>query len=194
MQTRPGMGPRSGTIGRHAPESKEPWAPEAAAAYMNILHESRTVADRMAVDLGLPLRPGAGWRHGQDGLERIENLASLVTVDVLKYAHRSALRWQNAALRIRDIDQEDAWVPIPRTPGEAMPFCPFCETLQLRLNRRRGLVRCFMPGCVDTGGNVTRARMEYGVGSDRGILVFDDGTTMTCRNDRVQEDSCIPTR
>lgn len=185
--TQPGMGPSQSNIGRHKPESKEPWASAAAHAHFSIYFDSRILADLMRVDIGIGTWP---WRNGEDGLDQIESAAPLVTSRVLGVALRQTEHWVQAGLRIHEIDLEDSWTPVPRTPGQPPTFCPFCSTLSLRVNPRRGLIRCFFPGCTDTDGRATRARMEYSPAFGQGILVFDDGTTVECRTDRIEATEC----
>ena len=96
-------------------------------------------------------------------------------------------RWVSAARRIRDIDEEDAWTPVPRAPGAEPPACPYCRTLSLRMSKAREVVRCFFPGCVDIDGNPTQARMEQGRLGSGGMLVFGDGTVVAYREDHEPE-------
>lgn len=182
MWAQPGYGPRASTIGRHAPESKEPWAPEAANAHWAIFFGSRFLADEMRISLGL----GAGhWPNSQNGLESVAGCASIANAVVLRKARVRVDRWLDQALRIRDIDVEDRadrWVPVPREAGTAAPECPYCATVSLRFNRARGEVRCTFPGCADSAGNPTRARMEFVGVAGEGTLVFGDDQTLTFRS------------
>lgn len=179
MAAQPGFGPRGATIGRHAPESKEPWAAEASNAYWLIWFGSRVVADRMRVSVGLRARR---WPHGENGLDAMGAYASVVDEAVLRDARRTAERWRDTALQIRDIDLADRWVPVPRNPGTPPPACPYCQTMSLRLNRQIGEVRCVFPDCCDSGGNPTRARMQHGPDAGQGMLVFGDDTTVSFRS------------
>lgn len=175
----PGLGPRGGTIGRYPPESKEPWAAEAANAYWLIWFGSRTLADRMRAGLGLQ---DVGWPRGGHGLAVIRSVASVADEAMLRDARQVVERWRDTALQIRDIDEADRWVPVPRALGSRPPQCPYCKTMSLRLNRARGVVRCAFPGCADSAGNPTQARMEFVPDSGEGILVFDDDMTLTFRS------------
>lgn len=182
----PGMGPRESTIGRTPPESKEPWAAEAATAYFNLYFGSRSCANAMRVEIGLTAR---AWAINEDGLDQIQSTASLVMPHTLRTASVYVSRWMNAGLRIRDIDLQDSWTPLPREPGHPPTYCPFCSNLSLRINQRRGLIRCFFPGCRDSNGTSTRARIEVSPAHGKGILVFDDGTIISCQL-RIEEPEC----
>lgn len=176
MAAQPGYGPRGGTIGRHAPESKEPWAAEASHAYWLIWFGSRVLADKMRVSLGLRARH---WLHGENGMESVKACAPAVDDQVLHDARRLVQRWRDTGLQIRDIDVAERWVPVPRNPGTPPPACPYCRTMSLRLNRQIGEVRCMFPGCCDSGGNPTRARMQHGTATGQGMLVFGDDMTVS---------------
>lgn len=176
MAAQPGQGPNASPISRNAPESKEPWAHEAAHCYWTIFHGSQRLADQMRISVGVGQQR---WANGENGLEVITACAFIVDSRILGYARRLVQNWVSGALEIRDLDQVDSWDVVPRVPGALPPFCPYCHTLSLRLNRLLGLVKCLYPGCVDSAGNPTRARMEYDAGAGAGILVFDDQSTMT---------------
>lgn len=178
MGEQPGFGPRGSTISRNAPESKEPWNPEASNAYWMIWFGSRVLADRMRVSLGLGT---ARWSAGENGLEVIGACASIVEASLLRSAVTSVRRWHETALQIRDIDEADRWIPIPRDLSARPPQCPYCRTMSLRLNRARGLVRCLFPGCVDSEGNETTGRMEYEPDGVQGMVVFGDNRRVTYR-------------
>jgi hypothetical protein len=176
MADRPGLGLQAGTVGRHAPRSTEPWADEAAHAYFTIYIGSKTLANEMRASLGMPSHP---WPPGENGLEQVQAFAIIVDPTMLRYARKQASRWLTTALRIRDIDEAEVWTPVPRDPDSEPPFCPYCNTLSLRVNRRLGEVRCLFSGCQDADGNPTRARMEFDRRTGDGVLVFDDSTTIT---------------
>lgn len=172
-----GNGPPTGTIGRHPPESSEPWQDEAAHAYWTIWFGARKTADRLRQLNGLPAREwGAGDTSRALGL--ILSLAVNISPDDLEATLARVEGWVAQARRIRDIDEVDSWSPVPRLPGSQPPACPYCKTLSLRMSRLREEVRCFFPGCQDLDGNPTRARMERGLLSDGGLLVFGDGTVV----------------
>lgn len=177
LPVQPGYGPRGGTIGRHAPESKEPWHPEAANALWLMWFGSKVLADRMRVSLGLG---AAKWNNGEHGLEVISVCAPAVDVAMLREARLTVERWRNTALQIKDIDEADRWTPIPRDPDQAPAVCPYCMTMSLRLNRARGEVRCMFPGCVDSTGEPTRAHMQYAP-DGAGFLVFGDDRAVSFR-------------
>lgn len=178
-----GTGPATGTIGRHAPESSEPWQGEAADAYWRIWFGARKLADRLRRRMGLPVRR---WGAGDTGaaFTAIANLAALgstIPPAEVAEAREEVERWVASAQRIRDIDQVETWVPLPRPPGFPPPACPYCKTLSLRMAKGREEVRCFFPECKDYDGSPTRARMETGRFTDSGHLVFGDGTVVAYR-------------
>lgn len=173
-----GTGPATGTIGRHAPESSEPWQTEAADAYWRIWFGARKMADRLCRVAGTHPRQ---WRSASEAMTMIAKLSGTIPADHLAEARQEAERWVTSARRIRDIDEVDAWSPLPRPPGYPPPACPYCKTLSLRMARGREEVRCFFPECRDLDGNPTRARMELGQLSGRGHLVFGDGTVVAYR-------------
>lgn len=173
-------GPATGTIGRHAPESSEPWQDEAAHAYWAIYFGARKLANRLRQVAGLPPR---AWGYGDTStaLGLIASLATTVPEQDLAEARQAAESWVTGARRIRDIDEVDTWQPVPRVPGSAPPACPYCHTLSLRMSRLREEVRCFYPDCTDLDGKPTKARMQRGRLGDTGTLVFGDGTVVAYR-------------
>jgi hypothetical protein len=44
--------------------------------------------------------------------------------------------------------------------------------------RRKGEVKCFFPGCLDSDGSPTRARLEPGRMTGEARLIFGDGIMM----------------
>jgi hypothetical protein len=175
-----GNGPATGTIGRHAPESSEPWQSEAADAYWRIWFGARKLANRLRLLAGMPIRR---WGYGQTyaALDTIRKLGSTVPPGDLAGARDQVESWVAGAKRIRDIDEVETWQPLPRPPGYPPPACPYCRTLSLRMAKGREEVRCFFPGCTDIDGHPTRARMEVGLFTDSGHLVFGDGTVVAYR-------------
>jgi len=169
-------GPDTGTIGRHAPESSEPWAPAAASAYWDIYFGAGNLARgmRSAAGLRLPLFKGT---YGAEALTIVRNMAPSVSDTPLIWATRELERWVTAARAVPAIDEEEPWTELPRQGGEQLA-CPYCDTYGLRMLRRKGEVRCFFPGCKDSDGNPTRARMEPGRMTGEERLIFGDGTTM----------------
>lgn len=180
-----GMGPATGTIGRHAPESSEPWQEEAAHAYWAIYFGARKLADHLRRIAGLPQR---SWGYGETSiaLAMIAGLASSVPAQDLAEAREEAERWVHRAQTIRDIDQAESWQPVPRRPGNKPPACPYCKTLSLRMSKAREEVRCFYPGCTDLDDNPTRARMQLGRLTGTGTLVFGDGTVVAYREEHEE--------
>ena len=174
-----GNGPATGTIGRHAPDGSEPWNTQAADAYFTIYHGIRKVAVRMRYARGAD--PGDEPPNTRAALISIRNQAPALPASALSDFRREIEGWVSTALRIRDIDEEDSWVPVPRAPGAEPPCCPYCKTLSLRLSKAREEVRCFFPGCLDADHNPTRARMERGRSTGEGVLVFGDGTIVAYR-------------
>jgi hypothetical protein len=176
-----GTGPATGTIGRHAPESSEPWQAEAAGAYWAIWFGARKLADELRRTAGVPIRE---WGYGDTprAMTLIVNLASTVPPGTLAETRRVVEGWVAQAQRIRDIDEAETWAPLPRLPGVPPFVCPYCKTPSLRMNRARLEVRCLMPGCTDLDGNPTRARMRPGRLAEDGALVFDDDTVVAYRD------------
>lgn len=173
-------GPTTGVIGRHAPESSEPWHAEAAAVYWDIWFGARYVANQMRQIVGVP--PQA-WGSGDTSraLGSIGRYAPAVPDATLRVVLGTVQGWVARARQIRDIDEVDAWRPVPRAPGQEPPACPYCRTLSLRMSPHRQEVRCFFPGCRDLDGNPTRARMEPALLDAAGQLVFGDGTVVAYR-------------
>jgi hypothetical protein len=171
-----GSGPDTGTIGRHAPESREPWAPAAASAYWDIYFGAGNLARgmRSAAGLRLPLFKDA---YGSDALAVVRNTAPALGDTPLRWATRQLEQWVAAARSVPAVDEDEPWVPLPRQNGRP-PACPYCRTYGLRMLKRKGEVRCFFPDCHDADGNATRARMEPGRMTGEERLVFGDGTTM----------------
>lgn len=169
-----GSGPDTGTIGRHAPESSEPWAKQAADAYFGIWFGAREIARAM--------RGAAGMHRpvhtcGQDALDMIRNLAPAAQPFILRGATRTLERLVRRADQVPAIDEDEPWVALPRQNGREVA-CPYCQTYGLRMLKRKGEVRCIYPGCTDSDGKPTRARMEPGRMTGEERLIFGDGTMM----------------
>jgi hypothetical protein len=171
-----GTGPSTGTIGRHAPESDEPWNNIVADAYWNLWFGPGMLIGHLRSALGLPQL--AEPPKGADALKAITNLAAAAETDAVRFVIRKLERWADLARQIPAIDEAEPWEPVPAPPGQTPPECPYCRTFGLRMQRRRGQVRCAMPGCRDADGNATRARMEPGRMTGEARLVFGDGMTM----------------
>jgi hypothetical protein len=166
-------GPRTGTIGRHVPESSPPWNSAAADAYWNLWHGPGVLINYLRGELGM--HPLTDPPRGAEGLAALRDLTTSVVRDVQRTVLRKLERWADLARRIPAIDESEPWVPVPAVPDSRPPTCPYCGTFGLRMQRRRGQVRCTMPGCTDGEGNSTRARMEPGRMSGEARLVFGDG-------------------
>lgn len=167
-------GPDTGTIGRTAPESSEPWARQAADAYFGIYYGAREIARAM--------RGAAGMRRpsdvcGDEALSIVCNLAYTAQPFVLRGATRTLERLVRQADQVPAIDEDEPWVALPRQSGGEIA-CPYCDTYGLRMLKRKGEVRCIFPGCHDSDGNPTRARMEPGRMTGEERLIFGDGTMM----------------
>jgi len=179
-----GSGPQTGTIGRHAPESSEPWQGAAAAVYWTIHFGARRLEDVLRADVGLPpVHPERGGSEANtiSALVQISRHGSTCTVGTLKIAIRRVTNWVRAINRLDDHDQAEDWRPLPRVAGTLPPDCPFCQLLTLKMNTRREVVRCFNPTCKDTEGNPPVARMERGRMSGMAQLVFRDGREVDYR-------------
>lgn len=174
-----GSGPATGTIGRHPPESKEPWSPPAAHAYWAIYHGARGLANIMREAVGM--RPKRDGPYGYPALLEIGNLAPSVSTLVLRTSIRMVETWVDQARQVPAIDESEPWANVPQIVGAQPPRCPYCQTFGLRMQRRAGRIACFFPGCVDSEGDPTRARMESGRMTGESRLVFGDGTMMHFR-------------
>ena len=169
-----GSGPDTGTIGRTAPESSEPWAKQAADAYFGIYFGAREAARAM--------RGAAGMHRpvhtcGQEALDIVRNQAPAAQPFVLRGVTRLLEKLVRRADAVPGIDESEPWVALPRQNGAEIA-CPYCRTYGLRMLKRKGEVRCIYPGCTDSDGNPTRARMESGRMTGEERLIFGDGTMM----------------
>jgi hypothetical protein len=169
-----GSGPDTGTIGRHAPESSEPWAKQAADAYFGIYFGAREFARAM--------RGAAGMRRPADvcGAAALDIVNAMVPISqpfILRGVTRGLEKLVRQAEQVPGVDEGEPWAPLPRVAGSALA-CPYCKTYSLRMLKRKGEVRCFFPGCRDADGAATRARMEPGRMTGEERLIFGDGTMM----------------
>lgn len=171
-----GTGPDTGTIGRHAPESREPWSMQVASAYWDLYFGAGEIARAMRGAAGLKL-PLFNDVHGDDALDVIANMAPTASDWILRGATRKLEKLVAHARSIPEVDEEEEWRPLPRQQGRQLA-CPYCDTYGLRMLRRKGEVRCFFPDCRDADGNPTKARMEPGRMTGEERLIFGDGTTM----------------
>lgn len=170
-----GRGPSMGTIGRHSPDGSEPWNVAVADAYWNLWFGVGAVVGHLRHELGITAAPRV---VGTAALDVMVNLIPAAPEAAVKFAVRELERWADLARRIPAIDETEPWVPVPSPPMVTPPACPFCRTYALRMQRRRGQVRCFLPNCKDGDGQPTRARMEPGRMTGEARLVFGDGTMM----------------
>ena len=178
--------PRSGTIGRHAPEGSEPWQGEAAAVYWTIHFGARNLEDACRYAIGLkPLTPrrGGSADNTDEALKTIGNYGPTLPADMLGEVRRRVESWATSIDQLSDIDLADVWVPVPRQPGALPPACPYCQLFTLRMTVRREIVRCFNPPCRDTAGVPPVARMERGKLTGDGMLVFNDSTVIHYRGE-----------
>lgn len=181
--------PRVGTIGRHPPESAEPWQGEAAAAYWTIHFGARNVEDVCREHVGLPpLRPrrGGSSANTDEALRMIANCAPTLPADILRAVRARVEKWATMIEQLSDIDLADVWVPVPRQPGALPPACPYCTLFTLRMTVRREIVRCFNPACRDADGRPPIARMERGRLTGDGMLVFADQTVVHYRGEAAE--------
>lgn len=181
-------GPRTGTIGRHAPESAEPWNVQAADAYWGLWFGAGHVVNAMRIQLGM--RPWGIPPRGPDAFKAVLNMAPSCTPEVIKLAALRFERWVRRAGELPAIDEAEPWTALPNLPGATHPpLCPYCGTLALRMRKRAGEVRCFFPNCVDGDQRPTRARMESGRMTGEERMVFRDGTMMTFEGDEHGRDA-----
>lgn len=178
--------PRNGTIGRHAPESSEPWQGEAAAVYWSIHFGARNVEDECRYAIGLkPRNPrrGGSADNTDEALKQIADYGPALPADFLAEVRRRAERWSTSIDQLSAIDLADLWEPVPRRPGALPPACPYCELFTLRMTVRREIVRCFNPACRDDNDQPPVARMERGRLTGNGMLVFNDSTVVHYREE-----------
>ncbi len=176
-------GPRTGTIHRSQAEAREPWQGAAAAVYWTIHFGARRLETDLRVAIGLnPRSPARGGSEANtiDALLALNNLTPTADPKLIAATARRVEAWVSAVDRLEDMDRAEDWRPLPRTPGQLI-VCPFCNTLSLRVNLRREVVRCFNPACRDSEGNPPVARMERGIMSGLNQLVFRDGREVDYR-------------
>lgn len=171
-------GPHTGTIGRHAPESHEPWNQPAADAYWNLHFGPSKLIAGVRYELGLRRVPDDRLPVGWEAMSTLGRLLGAAPEALIKRVTNRLESWATAARRVPGVGEEEDWAPVPAIPGAKPPECPYCGTFGLRMLRLKGEVRCFLPGCRDADGNPTRARMERGKLTGDGMLVFRDGTTL----------------
>jgi hypothetical protein len=168
-------GPDTGTIGRHAPESSEPWGKQAAGAYFDLYFGAREYARAM--------RGAAPMRRPADGcgpaaLDVIDAMVTISQPFILRGVTRGLERLVRQADQVPGIDEGEPWAALPSLPGHQPLACPYCKTYGLRMLKRKGEVKCFFPGCMDSDGSPTRARLEPGRMTGEARLIFGDGIMM----------------
>jgi hypothetical protein len=168
-------GPDTGTIGRHAPESSEPWGKQAAGAYFDLYFGAREYARAM--------RGAAQMRRPADvcGHAALDVIDAMVTISqpfILRGVTRGLERLVRQADQVPGIDEGEPWAALPSLPGHQPLACPYCKTYGLRMLKRKGEVKCFFPGCMDSDGSPTRARLEPGRMTGEARLIFGDGIMM----------------
>lgn len=179
----PAVDPTTGTRSRHKAQAAPPWHAEAAAALMTIHAGARELEIDLRYRAQLPIRERGGTTgNTKAALLALPPLVDLVPGEVARDAERTVGGWVLSAQRIRDIDESDEWVPVPRPRGVTPPECPYCRTFSLRMCRRRGQVRCSNPQCRDSDGQRPVARMEHGAVSGEASLVFGDGMSVHYRD------------
>jgi hypothetical protein len=178
--------PRTGVISRHTPNASEPWQGEAAAVYWTIHFGARQLEDTCRINIGLgahhPPRGGSS-PNTNTALRLIADYGSTLTPDALADARRRVESWVTAIGQLTDVDYADTWVPVPRSPGNIPPACPYCHLFTLRMAPRREIVRCFNPPCRDNDARPPVARMERGRLTGDGMLVFADTTVVHYREE-----------
>lgn len=170
-------GPRTGTIGHGAPESREPWNAAAGDVLVDIWYGLPALMNQMRERLGMTrlARPAA-----RSAVAGIRALIPSVPLEALEDATRRCERWVTRAQQLPAIDEAEPWTSLPVMPHLGHPpLCPYCGTTALRMRKRAGEVACFMPDCTDGDGRATRARMEPGRMTGESRLVFGDDTFMT---------------
>jgi len=176
--------PRTGTIGRHIPDSSEPWQGAAAAVYWDIHFGARNLEDVCRTAIGLPAHNpprGGSNANTDDALRAIANSTASLQPATLADVRRRVERWSTAIDQMPDVDRADTWVPVPRQPGALPPACPYCHMFTLRMSVQRELVRCFNPPCRDGNDRPAIARMDRNRVNGDGVLVFGDGIVIHYR-------------
>lgn len=176
--------PTVGTFGRHkVTGSPAPWHVEAAGVLMDVHAGARRLEDDLRSHLDFT--PVAGTGRGSSAANTARALRALPDLAAAAgdaHAHRvtaAVSRWARQAREVRDIDQSERWVPVPRLRGSPPPACPYCRTYALRMRARSGEVRCTNVACTDPHGAHPKARIVIGAVSGAGMLEFGDGTLLT---------------
>jgi hypothetical protein len=178
--------PTTGTRARNKATSSEPWHGEASLVVMLIHAGARELEIDLRYRAKLPIRERGGTTaNTKKALNAVTRLVAAVPPEVARDAERQLAGWVALARKIRDVDEVDEWVPVPRPRDAPPPECPYCATYTLRMCRRRTEVRCFNPQCHDDDGQRPVARMEYGAVSGEAALVFRDGRTVHYRGEEA---------
>lgn len=180
---------KTGTIGRHPPESSEPWQGTAAAVYWNIHFGARNLEDECRAAIGLePHTPrrGGSSANTDEALRAIAACTTSLDPPMLAAVRRRVESWSTSIYQLPDIDLADLWTPVPRQPGALPPACPYCGLFTLRMTVRREIVRCFNPPCRDADDRPPTARMERGRLTGDGMLVFNDSTVVHYRGEAAE--------
>lgn len=172
-----GSGPQTSTIGRHAPESREPWNQPAADAYWNLYFGPGKLLPGVRYELGLRRVLDQNLPVGDEALDVLGRILGGAPDDVIKRIIRKLERWVTLAERIPDVGTSEPWVVI-RSPTGRSPECPYCHTFGLRMQLQAEQVKCVFPGCCDIDGMPTRAYVRRGRMTGEPHLVFRDGTVM----------------
>lgn len=156
--------------------SSPPWHAEAAHVLTEIHQGARDLENDIRYSItGRTMTRGGSDANTRKALHAITQLTPAVPEHITRHAAGQIAGWVRAAQRIRDIDQTERWVPLPRMPGMRPPPCPYCRTYGLRMNRMAGEVRCVNRECVDDEGRRPVARMEHGRLTGDAYLAFADG-------------------
>lgn len=165
------------TTGHKVSGSPAPWHAEAADVLMTIHAGARELENAMRYRItGNARTRGGSDANTRDALAAVVKLAPALPEPIADDAAAQVARWVRQARQVRDIDQADRWVSLPRMPGMLPPPCPYCLTYALRMSRIAGEVRCLNVDCRDDNGRRPIARMQYGRLSGDGMLVFADGS------------------
>lgn len=170
--------PTVGTRSHHKVSgSPAPWHVDVAVVYTDIHAGARRLENDLLEQLtGRRRRPPRGGSddNTREALRSIEKLLAGVDPARQRDAAEEVASWLRAARRLRDIDTQETWSPLPRAPRATPPTCPYCQLFSLRMNRRAGEVRCMNRDCVDDDGERPVATMGVS-----GVLLFRDGYQVT---------------
>jgi hypothetical protein len=117
-------------------------------------------------------------RGGSDGntlaaLDAVVSVAAGSGDRELHHAMRTVERWcWQARLAL---GETEAWVHVPRAPGQRAARCVYCGFATLRMRALSGLLRCVNPACLDQDGRRPEGRVEYGPGYGEPVVVWNSG-------------------